>query len=284
MKRILSIAVFLLAVMTASAQSKSRIVTDSLYSSVLQCTKEYDVYLPKHYDENSDKSYPVLYLLHGYSGDNHNWNKRGRVREVLEYLLNAGEICEMIVVMPDADADIPRAEHGYFNHPHWRYEDYFFTEFLPCVEKRYRIKADKGHRAIAGLSMGGGGTVSYAQKHPELFCAAYAMSALMENVEGRLPHEDPKVNTMRQSAKDNSCVAFVRNASEDVRNQLRTVRWFVDCGDDDYLLGGNLDFIQEMRKAQIPFEFRVREGAHVWEYWHSALYICLPFVTRTFGK
>ncbi len=284
MKRILSVAVFLLAVMTASAQSKSRIVTDSLYSSVLQCTKEYDVYLPKHYDENSDKSYPVLYLLHGYSGDNHNWNKRGRVREVLEYLLNAGEICEMIVVMPDADADIPRAEHGYFNHPHWRYEDYFFTEFLPCVEKRYRIKADKAHRAVAGLSMGGGGTVSYAQKHPELFCAAYAMSALMENVEGRLPHEDPKVNTMRQSAKDNSCVAFVRDASEDVRNQLRTVRWFVDCGDDDYLLGGNLDFIQEMRKAQIPFEFRVREGAHVWEYWHSALYICLPFVTRTFGN
>ena len=110
------------------------------------------------------------------------------------------------------------------------------------------------------------------------------MSALMESVEGRLPHEDPKVNTMRQSAKDNSCVAFVRNAPEDVRSQLRTVRWFVDCGDDDHLLGGNLDFIQEMRKAQIPFEFRVREGAHVWEYWHSALYICLPFVTRAFGK
>lgn len=284
MKRILLFLVLVLTATAASAQPKSRIVTDSLYSNVLQCVKEYDVYLPKNYNENKDKSYPVLYLLHGYSDDNHSWNRKGRVREVLDYLLNAGEICEMIVIMPDAYACIPRAEHGYFNHPHWAYEDYFFTELMPCVEGRYRIMADKSNRAVAGLSMGGGGTVSYAQKHPELFCAAYAMSALMERVEGREPDNNPKTHTMLQSAKDNSCIAFVRNASEDVRNQLRTVKWFVDCGDDDFLLGGNLDFVQEMRKAQIPFEFRVREGAHVWEYWHSALYICLPFLTRTFGR
>ena len=284
MKRILLFLVLILTATAASAQPKSRIVTDSLYSNVLQCVKEYDVYLPKNYNENKDKSYPVLYLLHGYSDDNHSWNRKGRVREVLDYLLNAGEICEMIVIMPDAYACIPRAEHGYFNHPHWSYEDYFFTELMPCVEGRYRIMADKRNRAVAGLSMGGGGTVSYAQKHPELFCAAYAMSALMERVEGREPDNNPKTHTMLQSAKDNSCIAFVRNASEDVRNQLRTVKWFVDCGDDDFLLGGNLDFVQEMRKAQIPFEFRVREGAHVWEYWHSALYICLPFLTRTFGR
>ena len=134
MKRILPFVVLVLIATSAFAQPKSRIVTDSLYSNVLQCMKEYDIYLPKHYDENKDKSYPVLYLLHGYNGDNHNWNKRGRVKEVLDHLQAAGEICEMIVVMPDADADIPRAEHGYFNHPHWRYEDYFFTEFLPCED------------------------------------------------------------------------------------------------------------------------------------------------------
>ena len=284
MKRILLFAVLVMNAISASAQPKSRIVTDSLYSNVLQCSKEYDVYLPKNYDENKDKSYPVLYLLHGYSGDNHNWNKRGRVREVLDHLLSAGEICEMVVIMPDADADVPRAEHGYFNYPNWSYEDYFFTELIPCVESRYRIVSDKGNRAIAGLSMGGGGTVYYAQRHPEFFCAAYAMSALMEGIEDSELQKDPKVNLMLKSAKDNSCVAYVRNASEDVRNQLRTVKWFVDCGDDDFLLEGNLDFIKEMRKAGIPYEFRVREGAHIWEYWHSALYICLPFVTRAFGR
>ena len=284
MKRILFFVVLALTATLASAQHKSRIVTDSLYSNVLQCVKEYDVYLPKNYNENKDKVYPVLYLLHGYSGDNHNWSKRGHVREVLDHLLSAGEICEMIVIMPDADADIPRAEHGYFNHPHWAYEDYFFTELMPCVEGSYRIVADKSNRAIAGLSMGGGGTVSYAQKHPELFCAAYAMSALMDNFEGGETREDSKFNKMLRSAKDNSCVDFVKNASEDVRNQLRTVKWFVDCGDDDFLLGVNMDFVQQMRKADIPFEFRVREGAHVWEYWHSALYICLPFLTRTFCR
>ena len=284
MKRILLFAVLVMTAISASAQPKSRIVTDSLYSNVLKCSKEYDVYLPKNYDENKDKSYPVLYLLHGYSGDNHNWNKRGRVREVLDHLLSAGEICEMVVIMPDADADIPRAQHGYFNYQNWPYEDYFFTELIPCVESRYRIVSDKSNRAIAGLSMGGGGTVYYAQRHPEFFCAAYAMSALMEGIEDSELQKDPKVNVMLKYAKDNSCVAYVRNASEDVQNQLRTVKWFVDCGDDDFLLEGNLDFIKEMRKAGIPYEFRVREGAHVWEYWHSALYICLPFVTRTFGR
>lgn len=284
MKRSVLVAILAFLAVAMSAQQKSQLVTDSLYSEVLKCHRPYKVYLPKNYIENQDRSYPVLYLLHGLNGDHDNWNKRGRVKEVLDHLTAAGEICQMIVVFPDADADLPQAKHGYFNYPDWKYEDFFFSEFMPYVEGKYRILADKKHRAIAGLSMGGGGTTSYAQKHPELFCAAYAMSALMDVPAGREPSKDDLVNAMRWSARENSCVAFVRNADERVRENLRTVKWYVDCGDDDHLLGVNLDFVQEMHKAGIPLEFRVREGAHVWEYWHSALYICLPFVTRTFEK
>lgn len=284
MKRSVLVFIFACMAIAVSAQKKSSMQTDSLYSDVLKCHRPYNVYLPKNYQENQDKSYPVLYLLHGLNGDHENWNSRGRVKEVLDYLAASGEIREMIVVFPDADADIPKAKHGYFNYQDWKYEDFFFQEFLPHVEGRYRIIADKGHRAIAGLSMGGGGATAYAQKHPELFCAAYAMSALVDIAPGREPSKDALVNAMRESVKENSCVAYVRNADDQVRQRLRTVKWFVDCGDDDHLLGVNLDFVREMHSARIPLEFRVREGAHVWEYWHSALYICLPFLSRTFDR
>ena len=62
------------------------------------------------------------------------------------------------------------------------------------------------------------------------------------------------------------------------------VQWFVDCGDDDFLLDRNIEFFQAMRNAGIPLQFRVRDGGHTNEYWHTALFTCLPFVSRCFGK
>jgi S-formylglutathione hydrolase FrmB len=167
----------------------------------------------------------------------------------------------------------------------WHYEDFFFTEFIPHIEKTYRIKKGKEYRAIAGLSMGGGGTIVYSQKHPDMFSSAYAMSALM-GIEpgGGLLSQDDKIKALNQSVIENHCVKFVANADDATKVKLRTVRWFVDCGDDDFLFDVNIDFYQEMRKAQIPCQLRVRDGGHVWEYWHSALYIALPFVSDGFGK
>ncbi|MDL2265830.1 esterase family protein, partial [Parabacteroides sp. OttesenSCG-928-G21] len=68
------------------------------------------------------------------------------------------------------------------------------------------------------------------------------------------------------------------------KEELRSVVWYVDCGDDDFLLDRNIEFLQAMKAAQIPLQFRVRDGGHTWEYWHSALYTCLPFASRNFGK
>ena len=288
MRKILSF-VLLLCTCSAFAQSeKSKVVTDTVYSHILKCDRAFNVYLPHNYNVDVDKSYPVLYLLHGYSDDHQQWARRGHVREVMNNLVRSGQVEEMIVVMPMAG--IAKGEkdsyHGYFNVPNWKYEDFFFQEFIPEVEKRYRIKTDKQHRAIAGLSMGGGGCTSYAQRHPDMFCAVYAMSALMDNL-STMPAKSgnqAKRWAMLNSAAENSCVAYVKDASEQTLEELKTVKWFVDCGDEDYLLELSLAFVDAMKKRGVPFEFRVRDGVHDWEYWHSALYICLPFVNDCFGE
>jgi pimeloyl-ACP methyl ester carboxylesterase len=88
-------------------------------------------------------------------------------------------LLQVIIVSPNAGGNPATCWNGYFNMPGWAYEDFFYKEFLPYIEKTYRVKGDKRHRAIAGLSMGGGGTASYAQRYPDMYCAAYAMSALM---------------------------------------------------------------------------------------------------------
>ena len=278
------LAALALVIASAALHSKSKVVTDSLYSEILGCYRAYDVCVPDGYAKNPDRSCPVLYLLHGSGGNNQSWVKLGHVNEVLDYLVAAGECEPMIVIMPTADDDMQRARRGYFNCPEWRYEDYFFKELMPCVEGRYRIKADKSSRAVAGLSMGGGGAVAYAQKHPELFCAVYAMSAFVRVCKSRPITDDMtnKVNLMRILARENDCVSFVENSSDSVKEQLKTVSWFVDCGDDDHLFEVNMEFVLSMKDAGIPVQLRVREGGHKWEYWRTALHICLPYLTRQF--
>ena len=288
MKRVL-IFILMFSSFALSAQSeKSKVITDSINSEILGCIREFNVYLPHNYNVDKEKTYPVLYLLHGYSDDNTKWTARGHVRDVMNNLVRSGQVDEMIVIMPMAG--IVKGEtdtyHGYFNVPGWKYEDFFFNEFMPQVESRYRIKGGKENRAIAGLSMGGGGATSYGQKHPELFCAVYAMSALMDNAPERQPKpgDDPKKIIMWNSAIENSCIAFVRDASDETVHKLKTVKWFVDCGDEDFLLSVNLDFVSAMMAKGIPFELRVRDGIHDWEYWHTSLSTCLPFMNRTFAN
>ncbi len=93
-----------------------------------------------------------------------------------------------------------------------------------------------------------------------------------------------KMIKMMSSVKENSCITYVEKSNDARKEQLRSVKWFVDCGDDDYLLDRNIEFVQAMREAQIPCQFRVGNGGHTWEYWHLSLFNCLKFVSRNFGK
>ena len=267
----------------------SRVEEHVVKSEVLGTERNYTVYLPAGYDIDKEKYYPVLYLLHGMDGTNKDWYDRGHVKDVMDRLTASGEADAMIIVSPDAGGSVREGKwNGYFDMKGWHYEEFFFNEFLPLIEKSYRIKADKAHRAIAGLSMGGGGATSYAQRHADMFGACYAMSAYLHQdaagIDAQKVAEGNKVALLFDAAHRLSCVDYVKNVDEARKQELRTIQWFVDCGDDDFLFDCNLDFYQAMRRAGIPCQLRVRDGGHTWEYWHSALYIALPWVSRVFDK
>mgnify|MGYP000174769272 FL=1 len=294
MKKVLFTFLAIFTMLTAYAQfsgwgPQSKVVTDSIYSKILDANRQFTIYLPQSYEVDATRKYPILYLLHGMSGVNTSWFTDQRVKDVMDQLVASGEACEMIIVSPNAGGNTASCGNGHFNMPGWAYEDFFYKEFLPYIEKTYRVKGDKQHRAIAGLSMGGGGTASYAQRYPDMYCAAYAMSALMNiPVSGEEAGKDPdptnKMAVLTRSVQEHSCIRYVAEADDARKAQLRTVQWFVDCGDDDFLLDRNIEFFQAMRNADIPCQFRVRDGGHTSEYWHSALYMCLPFVSRNFAK
>jgi len=293
MKRLLLFAISIVFAFQASAQfggwgPQSKVITDTIFSKVLSANREYTIYLPKSYETDVNRKYPILYLLHGMTGVNTSWFQNEKAKDVADQLIASGEACEMIIVSPNAGGKVEEgAWNGYFDMPGWKYETFFYTEFLPFIEKTYRVYGDKQHRAVAGLSMGGGGATAYGEKHSDMFSSVYAMSALM-NIpqEGAVPSQNPedKVALLTKSVQENNCIKYVDDADDARKEQLRSVKWFVDCGDDDFLLDRNIEFTQAMRRQQIPCEFRVRDGGHTGEYWHSALYTCLPFVSRNFGK
>lgn len=258
----------------------------SMKSEILNMDRKYAIYLPPDY-ETSERSYPVLYLLHGAGDDQTGWVQFGEILDIADKAIKSGDATAMIVVMPDANT----GQRGYFNDikNKWRYEDFFFEEFMPYVEKNYRIKGEKRYRAIAGLSMGGGGTFVYALHHPELFSSACPLSASC----GPLRMEDMKRYTSRPGMHDateaeietyfkkHSVTEMMKNMPDD---QKKAVHWFIDCGDDDFLYEGNSLVHIAMRKNEIPHEYRVRDGVHSWTYWRASLPVVLSFVSDTFHQ
>ena len=283
MKRILlSFICGMALAFTLAAQSK--IVTESIRSKNLGCEQKYSVYLPSGYD--ASKTYPVIYLLHGLYGDYSNWARQGGMKIIADELIGTGELCPVVIVMPNAgDEDVHHYQNGYFNVADWPYEDFFFSEFLPAVEKKFSCGGSKGRRAIMGLSMGGGGAIVYAQRHPELFSSSYGMSAWLDNKHREVRGTDKpesKLTITDNSVREHSALDFIDKADAATIGQLKTVKWFLDCGDDDSLLPLSTELHQKMKKAGLDSQLRVRNGGHSWEYWHTALRLSLPFASRNF--
>ena len=268
-----------------SAQTSKVFDNLSLPSKILNMERKYAIYLPPDY-ESSTRSYPVLYLLHGGGDDQTGWVQFGEVLNITDKAIAEGKATPMIIVMPDANT----TRRGYANNATgtWLYEDFFFKELMPFVEKKYRIKADKRFRAIAGLSMGGDGSFTYALHHPELFSSACPLSAGT----GPLTMDVAKTNVKRadSTATDNQIEAFYKRQSvlelvNNVPDSLKkAVRWYMDCGDDDFLYEGNSLVHIAMRKKEIPHEFRIRNGGHTWTYWRQALPEVLEFVSQAFHQ
>ena len=281
---IISLLVLLNSLEFSFAQSK---VFDNLKmnSEILDMERNYSVYLPPDYDTSS-RSYPVLYLLHGLGDDHTGWVQFGEVKKIADNSILNGDATPMIIIMPDANTGVI----GYFNIPsrNWMYEDFFFEELMPYVESKYRIKSNKRFRAISGLSMGGGGTITYALHRPDLFSAAAPLSAATGSLDidksiQRLNSFGFKYNRdeVRSLLKSNHPLELI----DDIPlNKLNSVRWFIDCGDDDYLYEDNSLLHIAFSDRGINHEYRVRDGAHNWTYWRGSLPKVLEFVSQSFHQ
>ncbi len=289
MRRLQAVLVLALVPVFLNGQTGKVLDEESLPSKILKGERKYAVYLPPDY-ESSQRRYPVLYLLHGGGDDQTGWVQFGEVLHIADKAISEGLATPMIIVMPDANS----GRRGYANDitGEWRYEDFFFEEFVPFIEKTYRIKGEKRYRAVAGLSMGGEGTFLYALHHPEMFSSACPLSAGT----GPKSIEETKTNLKRftqistEGLADSVLAAFYKRNSvlnlidTMADDQKKSVRWYIDCGDDDFLYEGNSLVHIAMRKKEVPHEFRTRDGGHNWTYWRASLPEVLRFVSDAFHQ
>lgn len=269
---------------TASAQ-QGKIEKGSIESAILGVTVDYNVYLP--YGYNEAEHYPIIYLLHGLGDTYTAWDKKGNVKFAADRMIRSGEMVKTVIIMPNAGGpDSNVTWNGYFNMPGWSYEDFFFQELIPTVEKKYNAGGSKGQRAVMGLSMGGGGSTVYSQRHPDMFCCCFAMSAWLTNKEGQVRGGDTRTRMQHLNAavNEHDAIDFVRNADKATLDALRSVKWFIDCGDDDFIFDGSIDLYRAMRRQGVKAELRVRDGVHNWEYWHESLSAALPYASRNFCR
>lgn len=245
--------------------------------------RHYAIYLPPHYDHN-DRSYPVLYLLHGAGDDHTGWIQFGQLQHIADKTIAEGHAAPMIIVMPDANT----TTRGYFNQPDgsFDYEHFFFNELIPHIEKTYRVRPEQRYRAIAGLSMGGGGTIYYTLHHPELFAAAAPLSAATENTkwitrQGTTATPEQLTTYARTHTLDS---LLAETAPDEYLQRIRQIRWYISCGDDDFLYRHNSQLHILFRDRQIPHEYRVKDGGHTWSYWRTELPAVLEFISKSFTQ
>jgi enterochelin esterase-like enzyme len=262
--------------------------TRTVKSEILKMERSYSIYLPPGYND-SDQSYPVLYLLHGSGDDHTGWVQFGQVQQIADRTVGEGKAARMIIVMPDADT----GKRGYFNdiEGNFNYEDFFFNELIPHIEKTYRVRSERRYRAVAGLSMGGGGTLFYSLHRPELFAAAAPLSAstgsrTVDELKNRLGETASKITEkqLEEYFSRHSMEGILDAASQETIEQIKKIRWYISCGDDDFLYEGNALMHIAFKKHEIPHEYRVKDGAHTWSYWRMELPLVLEFVSKSFTQ
>jgi S-formylglutathione hydrolase FrmB len=276
----------------AFAQQQGKVIEEqTVKSNILKRSVKFTIYLPADY-ETANRTYPVVYLLHGYTDDNTGWLQFGEINRYADKAIADGTIPPMIIVMPNADSSF------YINSfdGKERYEDFFIKEFIPHIEKVYRIKTEKKYRGVAGLSMGGYGAMIYAIKYPQLFAAAAPLSAGIfpdDQIAGMPDNTWDTVlaplfgrglkgkDRLNKAWHDNSVLDLVQAKTTE---QLSSVRYWIDCGDDDFLTKGNCLLHIVLAEKKVPHEFRTRDGAHNWTYWRTGITDALAFIGDSFRQ
>ena len=280
--------IYLLIASCISAAAQNRFTSDQpFHSEKLSQDLPYAVVLPADYDANPDTRYPVVYLTHGIGCTPDDWNDKYIQFENTLVQLEKEGLGDMIYIFPTGF-------NSYYSNTYdgrYPYMDMFIQEFIPHIEKKYKVRAEKGFRSIGGLSMGGYGSLLYAIKYPDLFSVCIAMSAgVMTDQEllDRFNGNGSSYGLMelygctKKRLSDhwyaNSILELVKNMPE---NQRKQVKFYIDCGDDDFLYRGNSELHILMREKGITHEYRVRDGAHNWTYWRSALEAGLKYISQS---
>lgn len=208
--------------------------------------RAFDVYTPPGYDALTDTRYPTLYLQHG-SGDNQDtWTVHGKAHWILDNLLAQGRVKPMVVVMMDGHAVIPGGAGGQNNTA--LFERDLLEDVMPFVETNYRVKPEAASRAIVGLSMGGGQSLTIGLNHLDRFAWVGGFSA-------SVPSPDAVAGAL---------------SDPDAANRGLKLLW-IGCGKEDFLRQRNEAFIALLKEKGIRCEWHLTEGNHSWPVWRGYL-------------
>jgi len=227
------------------------------FSKALAVRRSVHVYTPPGYEKNSGKL-PVLYLFHGAGDNDATWTATGRAHFIADNLLAQQKIRPMLIVMPDGHAlsgNPTRVSTNMIARNVEAFTEDLIKDVMPLIESTYRVKANRDNRAIIGLSMGGGQSLSIGLKHRELFAWVGGMSAF-------LPNGDKAV----------------AEAYADPKNSLKLL--WVACGKDDFLIENARQFSAALEARHVPHEFKETAGNHSWPVWRRYLGEFMPLLFR----
>lgn len=238
-------------------------------SKGLDMTRRINIYTPAGYEQSGDRKYPVLYLLHGMGGDEDEWVSFGRATQILDNLIAQGKAEPMILVMPNGHAHMEAApgesSWGLYKPFHAKtgtmdgtFEKYFY-EIIDFVENNYRVQADKAHRAIAGLSMGGFHSMHISRYYENTFDYVGLFSAAV----------------MERPGMDQGIYAnFNETLQKQIDNGVKL--YWLGIGKDDFLYKANVAFREQLTKMGLKYEYLETEGGHVWTCWRTYLSVFAP--------
>ena len=253
-----------------SAQA-AQVDTIQVFSASMNKNIKTCVIVPDNY-KKSKKKFPVVYLLHGYSGNYATWVKS--FKEVSQQVDRYG----FIAIGVDGNYS-----SWYFNSPidpTFKYETYIIDELVPFIDKKYKTIASREGRAISGLSMGGHGALYLSLKHQDVFGAAGSMSGGVDirpfsekwNIKKRLG----AINDFPDNWEKNTVVNLIE------LNQNNNLKLIIDCGVDDFFIDVNRELHQKMLALKIDHDYIERPGKHNIDYWENSLKFQLLFFYNFF--
>jgi enterochelin esterase family protein len=209
--------------------------------------RELVVYTPPSYDKQADTRFPTLYLQHGMGDNQATWVAHGKAHWILDNLIAQGKARPMLVVMMDGHASVVQGMAGFQNNT-TAFERDLLEDVMPFVEANYRVKTEAADRAIAGLSMGGGQSLTIGLNHSDRFAWVAGFSSAV-------PSREAIANCLNDPS---------------AANEKLKLLW-IGVGKDDFLLQRNQEFIGTLKEKNIRHEWHLTDGNHSWPVWRLYL-------------